>query len=134
VVLVLTLVSPRHTPQSFSADAIDFLAAPGTRQVSFGGKGAHGSVLMHREKGLLLVVVNLPAAPSGKMYETWVVPRSGSPRPSGQLKIGSNGDSVARIPGPFDIETVRAVAVSVEQAGSHPTTPDRVLFSAQLGS
>ena len=62
-----------------------FFPPPGTRQVSFGGNGPHGSILMQQQKGMLLVVVNLPSAPTGQMYETWIVPRAGDARPTGQL-------------------------------------------------
>jgi hypothetical protein len=83
---------------------------------------------------MLLVVVNLPAAPAGKMYETWIVPRSGAPKPAGQLKSASNGDAVALIPGPIDVSAIKAVAVSLEPAATNPLTPTEIVFAAPLGS
>jgi anti-sigma-K factor RskA len=136
-VLLLVVVSSArrsNAPANHVASAIDFLATPGTRQVSFGAQGPHGSVLMQQEKGMLLVVVNLPAAPAGKMYETWVVPQDGAPKPVGQLESAKNGDAVGHIPGPLNLAAVKAVAVSVEPAGSHPVTPTQVIFAAPLGS
>jgi anti-sigma-K factor RskA len=125
--LLLTVTYPaRQNP------VVDFLSTPGTRQVSFGKDGPHGSVLMQREKGILLVVVNLPAVPSGKMYETWLVPGSGAPQPVGQLKSTDRGNAVAHIPGPLNMSTIQAVAVSVEPAGSNPASPTKVLFTAPL--
>jgi anti-sigma-K factor RskA len=112
--------------------AVEFLSTPGTRQVSFGKSGPHGSVLMQQEKGILLVVVNLPAAPTGQMYETWIVPTAGAPKPTGQLESARNGDAVAHIPGPIDLNSVKAVAVSLEPAGSHPVTPTQVVFAAPV--
>jgi anti-sigma-K factor RskA len=133
VVLFMTIgYSMRRTPADATASAIEFLSAPGTRQVSFGNTGPHGSVLMHQDKGMLLVVVNLPAAPAGKMYETWLVPPQGAPKPIGQLESASNGDAIGRIPGPFNMATVQAVAVSLEPAGSKPVTPTQVIFAAPL--
>jgi anti-sigma-K factor RskA len=111
---------------------VEFLATPGTRQVSFGNTGPRGSVLMQQQKGILLVVVNLPAAPAGQMYETWIVPPAGGPKPMGQMETARNGDAVARIPGPIDLTTVKAVAVSLEPAGSHPVTPTQVVFAAPV--
>jgi anti-sigma-K factor RskA len=135
VVLLLVIgYSIRRHPQDTTATAIDFLATPGTRQVSFGGNGPHGSVLMQEQKGMLLVVVNLPVAPAGKMYETWIVPRTGSPKPTGQLKSQKNGDAVGFIPGPIDPSAIKAVAVSLEPAASNPVTPTEVVFAAPLGS
>ena len=129
--LIFTTLAPRPTA---NAGVIDFLATPGTRQVSFGTNGPRGSVLVQQEKGMLLVVVNLPAAPAGKMYETWIVPRSGAPKPTGQLKIAKEGNGVGLIPGPIDPATVQAVAVSVEPAGTNPVKPTQVLFAAPLGT
>ncbi len=130
----LMIAFPRQAPRDNYASAMEFLATPGTRQVSFGADGPHGSVLVQQQKGMLLVVVNLPAAPSGKMYETWIVPRTGAPKPTGQLKLAKNGDAVGLIPGPIDTSAVAAVAVSIEPAGSNPVTPTKVLFAAPLGS
>jgi len=133
-VLLLTVVSSaRRKPAGNVASAIDFLATPGTRQVSFGKDGPHGSILMQQEKGMLLVVVNLPAAPSGKMYETWIVPMTGAPKPVGRLELAKNGDAVGHIPGPLNMASVQAVAVSIEPAGSQPVTPTKVIFAAPLG-
>jgi hypothetical protein len=132
--LILTMIFPRRTSPDNTASALDFLAAPGTRHVSFGGNGPHGSILMQQQKGMLLVVVNLPPAPAGQMYETWIVPRTGTPRPTGQLSSEKNGDAVGLIPGPLDVSVIKAVAVSLEPAATHPVTPTKVIFAAPLGT
>jgi anti-sigma-K factor RskA len=134
MLLLAVLYAPRRNSGDGMASAIDFLATPGTRQVSFTNGGTHGSVLMQQQKGLLLVVVNLPAAPAGKMYETWIVPRSVDPRPTGQLKSAVNGDAVGLIPGPLDVGAIQAVAVSIEPAGSNPVKPTQVVFAAPIGT
>jgi anti-sigma-K factor RskA len=136
VLLLMIVYSARRNPADSMTNAIEFLTTPGTRQVSFGkdaNQGPHGSVLMQQEKGMLLVVVNLPAAPEGKMYETWIVPRTGAPKPMGLLKATKNGDAVGRIPGPLDMASIQAVAVSMEPAGSDPVTPTTVIFAAPFG-
>ncbi len=133
-VLLLVSLLPIQKPSDNVATALEFLSTRGTRQVIFGDGGPHGSVLLHAKKGMLLVVVNLPAAPTGKMYETWIVPINGAPRPAGQLKSTSNGDAVGFIRGPLDTSAIKAVAVSVEPAGSNPVPPTEVLFAAALGS
>jgi anti-sigma-K factor RskA len=89
---------------------------------------------MHQDKGMLLVVVNLPGAPSGKMYETWIIPHTGPPRPTGQLKFAKDGRATGLIPGPLDVATIKAVAVSLEPAGSDPVSPTTVVFAAPLGN
>jgi anti-sigma-K factor RskA len=85
---------------------------------------------MSRQKGVLLMVGNLAPAPTGKMYETWIVPRSGAPRPAGQLVAAGGGSLVGLIPSPVEPASIRAVAVSIESAGSSPAAPAKVLFVA----
>ncbi len=139
VVMMMAIVprtlQPGRPTAETTSQALEFLGMPGTRQVSFGtGPSApHGSLLVQQQKGLLLVVVNLPEAASGKMYETWIVPRQGAPRPVGQLRRSKAGESVALIPGPFDAASLKAVAVSVEPSSdTPPTSPTTVLFAAAV--
>lgn len=133
-VLLIGVASQQRqkTPDILNARAVQFLNAPGVRQFSFGGQGTapHGSVLVSREKGVMLIVGNLPAAPAGKMYETWIIPRAGAPRPTGKLVVGEDGALVGLIAGPVDPEHIKAVAVSLEPAAASPVTPTLVVFAA----
>jgi anti-sigma-K factor RskA len=131
ITLVLAVRQP-HAETTNTAQTMAFLALPGTRQVSFGKEGPHGSVLMHQQKGMLLMVVNLPVAPAGKMYETWLVPKAGAPRPTGELKTEKSGEAVGLIEGPLDMATVQAVAVSLEPAGTSPLKPTTLVFAAPV--
>jgi len=83
VVALLIVLVPgiRKAPEDLNAGAMEWLRTPGTRQFSFGaqGSGPHGSVLVSSEKGVMLIVGNLPTAPPGKMYETWIIPKTGAP-------------------------------------------------------
>ncbi len=123
--------TPTSTPHDTDASVIEWLNTPGVRQFSFGKEesGPRGSVLLSRERGVMLTVANLPTAPTGKMYEAWIVPKSGTPQPSGQL-AASNGIHTRVISGPLDPSLIKAVAVSLEQAGSTPQAPATVVFAA----
>jgi anti-sigma-K factor RskA len=57
-------------------------------------------------------VSGLPAAPSGKTYEAWIIPASGKPRPAG---LFSAGDTTVRLRGTVPRHAV--VAVTRERAG-----------------
>jgi anti-sigma-K factor RskA len=57
-------------------------------------------------------VSGLPAAPSGKTYEAWIIPANGKPRPAG---LFSAGDTTVRLRGTVPRHAV--VAVTRERAG-----------------
>jgi anti-sigma-K factor RskA len=57
-------------------------------------------------------VSGLPAAPSGKTYEAWIIPANGKPRPAG---LFSAGDTSVRLRGTVPRHAV--VAVTRERAG-----------------
>jgi hypothetical protein len=106
--------------------AMSFLDDPATQPVSF-GKGKplppHGNVFLHPQLGVLLIASNLPPAAQGKIYQMWVIPKGGSPRPAGLFQA-EGGTALHILSGPVDLASVGAVAVTVEpEAGSQaPTT------------
>lgn len=57
-------------------------------------------------------VSGLPAAPSGKTYEAWIIPANGTPRPAG---LFSDGNATVRLRGTVPRNAV--VAVTRERAG-----------------
>ncbi|RZS82983.1 anti-sigma-K factor RskA [Motilibacter rhizosphaerae] len=65
------------------------------------------------------------APPSGRVYELWVVPSAGSPRPAGLMDSGSGGALVKQVTG------AKALAVTVEPAGGseRPTLPPVVVLT-----
>jgi hypothetical protein len=50
----------------------------------------------------------------------------------GELQPASNNRAVTLIPGPVDLKTVKAVAVSLEPMGIAPTAPTAVVFAAPI--
>ncbi|MDX2153254.1 MAG: anti-sigma factor [Bryobacteraceae bacterium] len=102
---------------------LDVLSGPETREVVF-GEGASGRVLLHPRRGVLLLARNLPVPPAGRVYQMWIVPRSGAPRPAGLLAAEPPGRAAHFHPAELDLSQVAAVALSVEPPGGSaaPTT------------
>jgi anti-sigma-K factor RskA len=102
--------------------------------VSFGkGQPAppHGNVLLNPKLGVMLIASNLPPAPSGKIYEMWVIPKGGAPRPAGLFQSTSGGTAMHVLSGPVDASTVAAIAVTLEpEAGSAGPTTTPIIAAA----
>lgn len=117
--------------------AMNFLNQPETRQVGFGkGQAAppRGNVFVNPRSGVLLIASNLPALASGKTYEMWVIPKGGAPRPAGLFQSDTSGGGVNILSGPVDLDTLGAVAVTVEpEAGSTAPTSQPIIVAAMTG-
>jgi hypothetical protein len=136
------LAQARHTLIEVSSQrdrlmqALSFLDDPATVPVSF-GKGQpippHGNVFVHSKLGVLLIAANLPAAQSGKIYEMWVIPKGGAPRPAGLFQ-SQGGTALHILSGPLDIGTIGAVAVTLEpESGSSAPTSTPIIVAAVAG-
>jgi anti-sigma-K factor RskA len=114
--------------------AFRFFGQPDTIQVNFGQgqpKPPRGNVLVNSRMGVLLVASNLPMLQPGKIFEMWVIPKGGMPRPAGLFPGNAQGSAVHMLSGPIDPQMLGAVAVSIEpEAGSE--TPTTVIFAASL--
>jgi Anti-sigma-K factor rskA len=117
------------------ASAVQILQAPGVKQVTFGPQPTtpHGSLFIHDKLGILLIAGNLPAAPSGFRYESWIVPKNGAPRPVEPFQANRDGRAISLIPGPLNVADVKAVAVSIEPDNVPAVTPTKVILAAPLG-
>jgi anti-sigma-K factor RskA len=116
--------------------ALSFLDDPATLPVSF-GKGQplppHGNVFVHSKLGVLLIASNLPAAQAGKIYEMWVIPKGGAPRPAGLFQ-SEGGTAMHILSGPLDVGTLGAVAVTLEpEAGSAAPTTTPIIVAPVAG-
>jgi anti-sigma-K factor RskA len=117
--------------------ALTFLDDPSTLPVSF-GKGQplppRGNVFVHSKLGVLLIASNLPPAQSGKIYEMWVIPKGGAPRPAGLFQSEGGGTAMHILSGPLDIATLGAVAVTLEpEAGSAAPTTTPIIVAPVAG-
>ena len=77
--------------------ALSFLNQPETKQVGF-GKGPRGNVFLNSTRGVLLISSNLPRLDAGKIFEMWVIPKGGAPRPAGLFEANPDGTAV-HVPG-----------------------------------
>ncbi len=115
-------------------EAFVIVSAPGTTEVAFGqGQTAPptGGVFVNPSRGVLMIASNLPPAPAGRIYEMWVIPKSGVPRPAGLFQ-SRNDDAVMHIePGPVDVASTAAVAVTLEnEAGAQQPTSQPLIVAA----
>jgi anti-sigma-K factor RskA len=112
--------------------ALRLLDQPETRQVIFGQGGLQpprGRVFVHSERGVLLMASNLPSTPSGRIYEMWLIPKTGAAKPAGLFQSDSQGEALHFLPGPVDPGTA-AVAVTVEpEAGSQAPTSKPIIVA-----
>ena len=138
IVSVVWLGMENRRKSAYTADARETLAIlnePDTRQVSFGSSvpvaPPQGRVLVNAKHGVLLLASNLPHAPAGKTYELWVIPKGGTPKPSGLFQSDPRGTAMYVSSGPVDLSTLGAVAVTLEpESGSAAPTSTPVIVAA----
>jgi anti-sigma-K factor RskA len=98
----------------------------GERPVAIHLTGANGQLVVTPNRDAALIVDDLPAAPSGKTYEAWVI-ASGRPQPAGTFTGGGTQTAFAltrRVP------EDATVAVTIEPAGGSDAPTGAVQFSA----
>ena len=103
---------------------LELLTAPDTAKVTLVAGEAHpapqGKVFYHPQKGLLFYAANLPAPPSGKTYQLWLVPTQGNPISAGTFQTDAHGNGEVLLPQLPAGVAVKAFAVTVEPAGGVP--------------
>jgi anti-sigma-K factor RskA len=124
-----SLESRRQSEELAAARRIlDIVNSPETRAVSFGA-GPRGNVYVN-PKGVMLIATNLPALPPGKIFEMWVIPKGGAPKPAGLFRTSPHV-----LPGPIDMTNTGAVAVTVEpESGSDAPTSQPIIVAPMTGS
>jgi anti-sigma-K factor RskA len=116
-------------------EAFAILNAPDTAVGSFGQgqtQPPKGKVFVNPSQGVVLVASNLPPAAAGKIYEMWLVPKSGAPQPAGLFQSASDGTALYVRKGPVDLTVTNAVAVTLENAGGTQTPTPPLLIVAPL--
>jgi anti-sigma-K factor RskA len=106
--------------------ALGVLADPAARRLPL--SGGNGVVAIEPSGQGVLIVHRLPAAPSGKTYEAWVIPHGGAPQPAGTF-AGGGRTTVVRLQ-----QTVPAgaiVAATVERAGGVSAPTQKPFLAAQ---
>jgi anti-sigma-K factor RskA len=138
--LIMTLwysaeVQRAHAELARIRPLLEILNSPETRNVVFGGQPQppRGTVLMNPKNGVLLIAGNLPALPAGRIYEMWLIPKGGAPKPAGLFQPDRQGNAIHVVPGPVDAST-GAVAITVEpEAGSAAPTTTPIVVAPVAG-
>jgi hypothetical protein len=120
-------IDDQHRAISRLTEAFAILNGPETKEASFGGtrpSPPRGKVFVNPAQGVLLIASNLPPTEAGKLYEMWVIPKSGKPVAAGMFQSQSDGSAMHVQRGAVAIESTGAIAVTVEnEAGAdQPTT------------
>jgi len=119
-----------------SQEALAILSAPGTIEASFGHGQTEqpaGRVFVNPALGAMLVASHLPPAPAGRIYEMWILPKGGQPRPAGRFRSRNDDTAMHIEPGPVDAAAA-AIAVTLEnEAGApQPTSPPLVVATVPV--
>ena len=92
--------------------------------------GGNGTVVVSRSQGrALLVAADLPALPSGKVYEAWTFSSSPTPKPAGTFTARS-APAVVTLP-PAAVGASQ-VAVTVEPSGGSQQPTSAPVFAVKL--
>ncbi len=108
------------------------LAAPDLVRIDLAGQSvapaASARAFWSRAQGLVFTASNLPAAPSGRVYQLWVLSSQPAPMSAGLMKPDANGRVSATIKTPVDMPQPVAMAVTLEPEGGVPApTGDKYL-------
>ncbi|HLN03241.1 MAG TPA: anti-sigma factor [Bryobacteraceae bacterium] len=114
-------------------EAFALMNDPAAKQVVFGENAPkpRGRVFVNPQQGVLLLASNLTPAPSGKIYEMWIVPKTGAPAPAGLFQSQSDGTAMYLRKGAVDMASAAAIAVTLEpEAGSAAPTSTPLIAAA----
>jgi anti-sigma-K factor RskA len=106
--------------------AVQILANPNSQKIAL--HGGSGMLAIDPTGRGVLVVDRLPAAPSGRVYEAWVIAPGGAPRKAGLFD--SNG-SMTMVPLAENVPKGAVVAATLERAGGTDKPTQTPVFSAQ---
>lgn len=116
--------------------SLDFLRDPQTRPASArpGGVEPRGTYFVNPRSGVMLIASNLRVPPAGRAYEMWVIPKGGAPQPAGVFRPDASGTAVHLQPGPVDLATAAAFAITEEpESGSSAPTTQPFLVTPAAG-
>lgn len=89
-----------------------------------------GRVYLNAARGAVVAVSHLPPAPTGHLYEMWLLPAHGNPVPAGLFQTSAAGEAVHAQPG--DLHDIAGVAVSLEPAGGSAQPTGTIVLAAKL--
>jgi len=116
-------------------EALALVNLPEARQLTFGGAEPtppRGRIWVHPQRGVLLLASRLPRAPAGRIYEMWIVPKTGAPVPAGLFNANDRGEATHVWPQSVDLAQAGAVAVTLEPEGGVPAPTSTPLIVASF--
>jgi anti-sigma-K factor RskA len=119
-------LSNERSAHASATRVTQILADPASRKVEL--RGGKGMVAVDAQGHGVLVVAQLPAAPSGKTYEAWVIPPGGTPKRAGLFR---GGDSPTMLTLDAMVPPGAVVAATMERQGGVDAPTETPLFSAQ---
>jgi anti-sigma-K factor RskA len=120
-----TLSNALHDERTH-ASALSIVADPSVQKAEL--SGGNGMVAVTRDGRGVLVVDKLPAAPSGKTYEAWVIPPGGKPQAAGTF---DGGDGMTMVVLDAPVAKGAVVAATVEPDGGLDQPSSKPLLTAQ---
>ncbi len=113
-----------HAELTRARAVADLLTAPDTSRVTLVSGEARpapqGKAFYHPQRGLIFYAANLPALPSGKTYQLWLVPAEGNPLSAGTFQTDPRGNGEVVLPPLPTGVAAKAFAVTVEPGGGVP--------------
>lgn len=121
-----TTLSNQLSDQKAANAAAEILLDPSSHKTAL--RGGSGTVAVEPSGRGVLLVHRLAAAPAGKTYEAWVIPRGGKPERAGLFK---GGEPMTMVMLGRRVPPGAVVAATVEQAGGASQPTQTPMFSAQ---
>ena len=97
-----------------------------------GNHHLRGALYVHKKLGMAMVVDKLPAPPSGWVYESWVIPHNGAPRPIESFASDAQGRAISVLHGPVEVSSFSSMLISMEPVGSALLTPTTLVFRGAI--
>ena len=115
-------------------EAFALMNDPAAKQVVFGENAPkpRGRVFVNPQQGVLLLASNLTPAPSGKIYEMWIIPKGGAPAPAGLFQSQSDGTAMYLRKGAVDMASAAVIAVTLEPEAGSAAPTSTPLIAASL--
>lgn len=100
------------------------LSAPDLMRIDLAGQpvapDASARAYWSRSRGLVFTATDLPALPTGRVYQLWVLSAQPAPIGAGLLRPDATGRINAMIETPLDLPKPTAIAVTIEPDGGVP--------------
>lgn len=91
-------------------------------------------VFWNEAAGLLVTAQNAPDPPAGKVYQLWIVPKSGGALGAGIIPLEANGRVLIlkKLVSPMRIQDVFALTITIEPARGSPQPSSAPTWAARI--